>query len=252
MLCLTFPVIQWKSLQKKLKSKLKISVSLKVIRNGKSGNTLFPPQTRHEAWALSWNNYKVILKRKWDNDQTQINWKIIWTLQCLSVIKPRASTVLVKLISSRFQLEIPLHPCSTAICPITISSLWSTGIQNIFTSTKANFEMFSNHAVKKYFNIMLWGLFFLALFSLMLAFFHRNITFYNIRTFCHIKIRTFFPQICSDCILKSVLKYKNALSISHTQYKAYTWEDFEGNTARHWTALGEKHQLPHLVFHHLS
>lgn len=48
--------------------------------------------------------------------------------------------------------------------------------------------------------------------------------------------RFFSRKIFQDSILKSLLKYKNAWSISNTQYKGYTRADFEGNAERHWNS----------------
>lgn len=132
---------------------------------------LFFP-TRHETWTVSQNNSKFTLwggekktnknrERQWSNTK---KFEDDWTLQCLAVTGQRLQQYLVKLTSSRPQPGIwvpsPLHPhCFRAVCPMTISSSWSTDIQNIVISSKANSEIFSNQCQKKKVSMLCsWGL----------------------------------------------------------------------------------------------
>lgn len=157
------------------------------MRNGKSARNIHIFSTRHETWTLSQNNSIVTLKKKkkrqWSNiakNIAKLQYYLSTTIFGSNWTKGFIQQYLVQLTSSRPQLEIqvpsPLHPsCSRGICLMTISSSWPTDIWNAFTSTKANSEVFSNHIVKKYFNIILtrhtfyWD----TVFSLMLHFFYK-------------------------------------------------------------------------------
>lgn len=178
------------------------------MRNGKSARNIHIFSTRHETWTLSQNNSIVTLKKKKRQRSNiakniaKLQYYLSTTIFGSNWTKGFIQQYLVQLTSSRPQLEIqvpsPLHPsCSRGICLMTISSSWPTDIWNAFTSTKANSEIFSNHIVKKYFNIILtrhtfyWD----TVFSLMLHFFYKYPILQYKKMLYHTEIWTFSPLI---------------------------------------------------------
>jgi len=69
------------------------------------------------------------------------------------------------------------------------------------------------------------------------AFIARNTTFFSIKVLFHTKLQAFSYKISQECILKSQLKYKNALIISNVQHKGCTQANFEGNSATRWNSI---------------
>lgn len=113
--------------------------------------------TRHETWTLSQNNSshteKKQKERQWSHT-AKLKYYLRTTI--LGITGPRLQYLVQPHLEPNWKFKYP-HPCT--LVPLLFKRNLSHDnfiiIWNAFTSTKAYPEIFSNHIVKKYFNIML-------------------------------------------------------------------------------------------------